>query len=125
MVDKRELCHAIRVNDGDLLGRLLLDIANIAVSGEGRPADASRDMDDLKMEVVGYLWRKMPGVKLGGGRNPFAYMLRMARRYTAKLQRRARSKRGHRREWERREYQRQHTMQTRRPASFRHEAGAT
>ena len=96
MIDKAELAAALRENNREKIGGMLLDIAGIVTVREQYLS--APDRADLKQEVVLYLLMKID--KVDPLRNPFAYLLRVAKNRVRKLRIRARSKNHHRWTWE-------------------------
>ena len=96
MIDKAELADALLANNREKIGAMLLDIAGIVATRE-RYLSAP-DRADLKQEVVLYLLMKID--KVDTTKNPFGYLLRVAKNRVRKLRIRTRSKNHHRWTWE-------------------------
>ena len=96
MIDKAELATAIRSNNREKIGGMLLDIAGIVTVRERdlKPPDRA----DLSQEVVLYLLLKID--KVDTTMNPFGYLLRVAKNRVRKLRTRIKSKNHRRWVWE-------------------------
>ena len=96
MIDKQKLATAIRKNDRNAIGQMLLDIAGIVIARESH-VDI-HDLDDRRQDLALYMLMKLDNVDSDD--NPLAYLWQVAYRRLIKLQGRSRSKLGHRNRWE-------------------------
>lgn len=96
MIDKTALANAIKSNNRNAIGQMLLDIASIVIARE--PTVDIHDRDDRRQDLALYMLMKLDNVNPDD--NPLAYLWQVAYRRLLKIQTRSRSKLGHRARWE-------------------------